>query len=430
MSGRSPSRRRTGGGAALFWNAAVVVLVGLAAAVGASVLLARIQYGFWPFRPPKGFVRPAGYYTDAAKIALTVAGGIGGAVALVVSYRRQRLLERDEKGLHDRYGAAAAQLGDENPTIRLAGVYALANLADEWAPRRQQCVDVLCAYLRMPWDPEPADKHPIANRAITEKTGDVETTYTFPPSLGEKEVRETILRVIAAHLRRPHRHWWQLPAQVQASWENITLDFTSAYLPGAHFDFCCVGANVSFANTTFCGESTFKEVSFHRGSTFTNATFTHMAIFNDVTFGQTADFREATFEEGGSFGRTRFQGPADFSRARLEDVRFYDAPFHGRAIFNGAIFTGPGSWVDTVFHGIASFDRADFRGNAEFDECKFQNAATFNKTIFQAKVTYAAPTFRGSGNPFVNAVFRVAGQPTLLLQEPTALPQGEEGGSR
>ena len=35
---------------------------------------------------------------------------------------------------------------------RLAGVYAMAQLADDWADpdARRQCVAVLCAYLRMP----------------------------------------------------------------------------------------------------------------------------------------------------------------------------------------------------------------------------------------------------------------------------------------
>lgn len=41
--------------------------------------------------------------------------------------RRER-----QKALHDRYSAGVAQLGNENPTVRLAGVYALANLADQW----------------------------------------------------------------------------------------------------------------------------------------------------------------------------------------------------------------------------------------------------------------------------------------------------------
>ena len=48
-----------------------------------------------------------------------------------------------------RYQDAASQLGHEKAAVRLAGVYAMAGLADDWRAQRQQCVDVLCAYLRM-----------------------------------------------------------------------------------------------------------------------------------------------------------------------------------------------------------------------------------------------------------------------------------------
>ena len=49
-----------------------------------------------------------------------------------------------------RYQDAAAQIGHEKAPVRLAGVYAMARLADDWAEQRQTCVDVLCAYVRMP----------------------------------------------------------------------------------------------------------------------------------------------------------------------------------------------------------------------------------------------------------------------------------------
>ena len=48
------------------------------------------------------------------------------------------------------------QLGDYKPAaVRSAGVYAMAGLADDWEANRQTCVDVLCAYLRMPYEPDP-----------------------------------------------------------------------------------------------------------------------------------------------------------------------------------------------------------------------------------------------------------------------------------
>ena len=55
--------------------------------------------------------------------------GVGGAVALVVAYRRQNDLEQGR--FVERFGAAAAQLGSPDPAVRIAGVYAMAGVADE-----------------------------------------------------------------------------------------------------------------------------------------------------------------------------------------------------------------------------------------------------------------------------------------------------------
>jgi len=57
------------------------------------------------------------------------------------------LAEQRTRTLNERFATAAGQLGsDKPPAVRLAGVYAMAGLADDWPENRQTCVDVLCAY--------------------------------------------------------------------------------------------------------------------------------------------------------------------------------------------------------------------------------------------------------------------------------------------
>jgi hypothetical protein len=61
--------------------------------------------------------------------------------------------EQRTQTLNERFSAAAGQLGSDKPSaVRLAGVYAMAGLADDWEDDRQTCVDMLCAYLRMPYE--------------------------------------------------------------------------------------------------------------------------------------------------------------------------------------------------------------------------------------------------------------------------------------
>src|SRR5271170_7855916 len=66
------------------------------------------------------------------------------------------LAEQRTRTLNERFATAAGQLGDDKPpAVRLAGVYSMAGLADDWEENRQTCIDVLCAYLRLPYDPDP-----------------------------------------------------------------------------------------------------------------------------------------------------------------------------------------------------------------------------------------------------------------------------------
>ena len=96
---------------------------------------------------------------------------------------KQTLAEQRSRGLNERFATAADRLGsDKPPAVRLAGVYAMAGLADDWEENRQTCVDVLCGYLRMPYDPDP---------------GEGKFRLVF---LADREVRHTVIRVITAHL--------------------------------------------------------------------------------------------------------------------------------------------------------------------------------------------------------------------------------------
>jgi len=121
-------------------------------------------------------------------------------VALIVGYRKARVEEsasrRDDQRLFsDRYQDAAELLGHEK-AARLAGVYAVARLADDWQDQQQQCIDVFCAYLRLPYDPHALD--------------------------GEREVRLTVIRLITSHLT----------ANAHTTWRGRDFDFTGVHLRG------------------------------------------------------------------------------------------------------------------------------------------------------------------------------------------------------
>jgi ABC-type transporter Mla subunit MlaD len=52
---------------------------------------------------------------------------------------KHTLAEQRTRTLNERFATAAEQLGSDKPAVRLAGVYAIAGLADDWNENRQTC---------------------------------------------------------------------------------------------------------------------------------------------------------------------------------------------------------------------------------------------------------------------------------------------------
>ena len=225
--------------------------VAILLAVGVGVVLA---YGFyWVIG---GFVgtkedEPAAKI-DVYKTALAGVAGIGGAVALVVAYRRQR--DAEQGRFVERFGAAAAQLGDQDVAVRIAGVYAMAGVADESSDpgRRQQCIDVLCGYLRLPYDPEHGSSHRTEHvtKITPLRNSDNQCRGTVHPPVAPKRSRSTPNHR-QGHLRTPARRCRKqlVDNTISTSPACSSKTPTSA---GRAFS----GEHTNFVGATFSGEGT------------------------------------------------------------------------------------------------------------------------------------------------------------------------------
>jgi DNA recombination protein RmuC len=81
-------------------------------------------------------------------------------------------------------------MGDDDQTARLAGIHAMAQLADEWVTQRQTCIDVLCAFLRVtgiPTQPQPDDLREARRTALRRHASQVEQRVR---ELGQKSYWE------------------------------------------------------------------------------------------------------------------------------------------------------------------------------------------------------------------------------------------------
>lgn len=145
---------------------------------------------------------------DLVKTALSVGAGTGGVVALALAGRwhteqAHRGTEHDatERRITDLYTKAADQLGSDKAPVRLAGLYALERLAQSNTGQRQTIINVLCAYLRMPYMPpqDTADtSHRIAiNRPVATPrrrritpTGGLRIARPTQPAAADDDVRQ------------------------------------------------------------------------------------------------------------------------------------------------------------------------------------------------------------------------------------------------
>lgn len=252
----------------LLWGAGLLVVAGIAAAS----LLVLLGGG-----RPEDSAR-----LDALKTAANIVVGTGGAAALLLAARRQRSAELDlvqkdhdatERRVTEIYGKAADQLGSDKAPVRLAGLYALERLAAGYEEHRQMIVNVLCAYLRMPFE----------NR---------------DENLEELQVRKTAQRILLLHLRPGSAE-----QPNEGFWPDIDLDFSGATLVAFTLTHCSI-------RSITCYETKFSELTTFRGTEFRTK-----ADFNKARFGERADFRGTIFIGGcESFNGALFAGPADFGR--------------------------------------------------------------------------------------------------------------------
>ena len=233
------------------------------------------------------------------------------------------LAEQRTRTLNERFATAAEQLGSDKPAVRLAGVYAMAGLADDWEENRQTCVDVICAYLRMPYEPDPGPEAPEQQQ------------LAFQAS---REVRHTVIRVITAHLQE----------KATVSWQGLSLDFRGVVFDGGDFNGAQFTGRVSFTGARFSGGTVYFRLAQFSGDwvDFHLAQFSGRVDFTGARFSRyRVSFREAQFSGGEvNFTGAQFSGAeVDFSGAKFSSgrVSFYGAQFSGGTVnFTGARFSG------------------------------------------------------------------------------------------
>ncbi|MEU8117618.1 pentapeptide repeat-containing protein [Spirillospora sp. NPDC049024] len=406
---------------------------------GASVMLVAAWFfvtwllGSPPPAQPKPLDTAA--QLDLLKLVFALVAGAGALVALVTAYRRQRVDEvaaeraeraqehaervareaaydATERRVTELYGQAVEQLGHDKAAVRLGGLYSLERLAQDHAQHRQTVVDVVCAYLRMPFQPSPPDQG---------------TEATAPDPAGDAARQELQVRLAAQRLL--HRHLTVVPGTEFPGtyWDDMVIDLTEAHLIDFEFSRCRPG-QATFARARFSGDAWFKETHFTRDASFNEAQFTSNCWFSEAQFSAHTWFQAAQFADDTYFDRVQFNGATFFDDAQFYgvtmfgetrfggDVRFTDAQFSAIAFFEKVQFSGSAwftrvqfsrgasfdevqssrrAWFTKVqFSGRASFDGARFSGDTTFDDAQFSDEARFDRAQFSGDASFNKARFR------------------------------------
>lgn len=372
----------------------------------------------------------------------------------------------DKKSERERATAKACEmLASKDSTSRIFGVKMLVKLADSWLDdsdptckkdeeKSQDIIDILCAYIRLPF--------PLAQKSIIlsakeppdDYTGDFFTEQaTFRE---EQNIRRTIFtemskrsssatpKVDEGKASLTPTTWSKFDfnfsrASIFYPLENLTLEnpnFSEAKFYNAKFSNLFFNGNTRFDSAVFEGKSDFTYISFNGNINLDNSEFTGETTFKHINFSQNlsciggtfhgglkikdssiigdAHFNDSTFEFLEVLDTT-FRKKADFTASESQTTHFDRTIFYNEAIFKKmtfglsllqlVTFQNSANFQDVTFTDIASFSSTKFKNNTNFMNAEFCKSANFNYITFTGPAYFVNSTFNDAAN-FSGATFK------------------------
>lgn len=353
-------------------------------------------------------------FKELLSTTLAAVGGIGAVGYLVIKYREQASTEREEarqnEGAADKQlTAAVKQLGSKSPQVRIAGIYALADVADTYGSEKhgvnydKRVVEILCGYLR---------------------------TYRLTNGALDYATESTIWDVVSSHTRTPYTsspgRWSPLDLDIHKTVLVEEVKLRGAHINSIHFQGTTLKSRCSLTGLSTIGEADFNGATFSETADFS---FTKLgyANFNNAHFESYAYFSSSEFKRAPWMEHllrsTHFAEEAEFRETTFYcDIRFTGSVFDKRVSF-GCLFCTPEECdsPNNDSHGGASFI-----GEADFSNVRFVGAVDFSNVTFAGAVNFSGATFKGGAN-FNGSAFNI----DLKDQGKISFPQGfdlsEEG---
>jgi uncharacterized protein YjbI with pentapeptide repeats len=267
--------------------------------------------------------------TDEADALRT--GGLAGA-AVVALYglwlndRRQRTGEGQheldrERAADERFAKSVELLGHNADQVRVGAMHALAGLARTRSGYTQTVLDVLCAYLRRPFDGEDANERQArltAQRLLTDLLPAREA-----PAAARYDLDLTGARL--EYLDLAHRDLGELRLRYASVHNSVNFSDTvfhrDVWLTGTTFTLVEHGNRFRCVDTVFHGKAWFSKLRTSMPADFTGTTFLGATKFADAVFEKPVTLTDARFAQAPDFAHTTFQAgkpPVPSGNPRVE----------------------------------------------------------------------------------------------------------------
>lgn len=300
----------------------------------------------------------------------------------------------------DRYLKAVELLDSAHSYTRLGGVHALVALADEYLTDQalqaeekhtegQRIVDVLCAYIRSPFElvfryDELSQDKPRPHGSYRENHQDF---YMHRAELlAEAKVRQRALQEI--HRRLRHFPQDDRRNYVEGSWSGFEYDFSnSVFFYPVDMKDSWYQNSVDFSGCTYYASAEFSGSTYERSVYFCDSTYYDWVFFNNSTYFGEAQWSGSTYHDSARFNWSVYYGEASF----------HDSVYGGSVFFDQSLYYDEALFYSSTYRGEAGFDGSLYRGSVFVSDSVFEGAVSLYGSVFCGALNFGTDFF---GEPY------------------------------
>ena len=330
----------------------------------------------------------------------------------------------------ERFLKAVELLDSAHSYTRLGGVHTLVALADEYLTDEsllaeekrtegQRIVDVLCAYIRSPFElvfryDELSQNKPNPHSAY--RKNHQEFSVHRAELLAEAKVRQRALQEI--HRRLRHFPQGDRRNYVEGSWSGFEYDFSnSVFFYPVDMKDSWYQNSVDFSGCTYYASAEFSGSTYERSAYFCDSTYYDWVFFNNSTYCGEAQWIGSTYHDSARFNWSVYYGEVSFHDSvyggsvffdqslYYDEVLFYSSTYRSEAGFDGSLYRGSVFVSDSVFDGEVSLYGSVFCDALNFDTDFFgepyPSQFVQSAPCFVAEKDARAALFGSSSNNFV-----------------------------